>query len=497
MAISTSEIVRVNQTLTAPGSVDELGKTLFLSSDASVRRGLGAQRARSYSSATAVSADFGSTSVASRAAQTYFSQVPYPKDLIIGRFNAEDTAATLRGGAIDYTTAAGLSAGTLVYPDADGSVTLTLADLASADTAAKVATIVNTAVAGASDAPLGTGSTCVADGGVLLISFVGTSNNGVYFTGTAAAALGLDAGSGGVITSGYVEEDIGDALTSINAEATTRFYFIGLDPSLNDSDNMESAALWAEAAQDGAVFCAESNDLDTATAGASGTPALDMVERDLRSSFLFYSGRTDYKALSMAARMSSVNFGGSGTLITAMFRQLPGTVPDDLDSTTRGTLDDRNINYYSALTGPGGGRNVVINGKMIDGVFLDVKYWVDWFSRKVREDVMDLLVTNPRIPQTNTGISALHGVISRVCESGKINGGIAPGNLDAATTATMQQVIGRAHDGYLPNGYLIHIGDLASQSATDRANRKTPPIRVFLKASGAFQNVSIDVSFNS
>ena len=210
--------------------------------------------------------------------------------------------------------------------------------------------------------------------------------------------------------------------------------------------------------------------------------------------FLIWSATADYKAVSMAGRLSSVAFSQAGSLITLAYKSLPGCTPDVLTATQRSELDRKNLNYYRAISG----KNLVIGGSTLKPrTWVDVRYWVDWVKDAIRTDVFNLLTTSRRIPQTQTGITAIRDTITSVCEQGVRNGGIAPGQVSPALQARIAQAIGGDFEGFLPNGYLIHIEPLSTQSQTSRDAREAPPISVFFKGSGAVHFVDIDLTFEN
>ena len=165
-----------------------------------------------------------------------------------------------------------------------------------------------------------------------------------------------------------------------------------------------------------------------------------------------------------------------------------------MNSTQRNELERKNLNYYESVAG----KNVVRGGSTLKPrTWVDVRYWVDWIKDTIITDSFNLLTSARLIPQTQAGITIIRDVITNVCEEGVRNGGIAPGQVSPGMAARIRQAIGGTFDGYLPNGYLVHIEPLARQSQTARDAREAPAISVFLKGSGAVHFLSIELSFEN
>ena len=131
------------------------------------------------------------------------------------------------------------------------------------------------------------------------------------------------------------------------------------------------------------------------------------------------------------------------------------------------------------------------------GTWIDVRYWLDWLVNATQVEVFSLLRSG-RVPQTQAGVAAITDVVERICEEGVANGGIAPGQVSPALVSDIRLATGnQAFDGFLSTGYLVHVGSVASQSQADRDARKSPPVRVWVKGSGAIHFIDIDVTFLS
>ena len=114
----------------------------------------------------------------------------------------------------------------------------------------------------------------------------------------------------------------------------------------------------------------------------------------------------------------------------------------------------------------------------------------------VQTDVFNLLTTSNKLPNTIDGVAAIKNVITDVCEQGVQNGGIAPGVTSEALSAEIRSVTGnRNFDGNLNNGFLVHAGNPAALSQTQRDDRTTVAFSVWVKLSSAIHELEINLTF--
>ena len=128
--------------------------------------------------------------------------------------------------------------------------------------------------------------------------------------------------------------------------------------------------------------------------------------------------------------------------------------------------------------------------------YIDARYFIDWMVDAIQTDVFNLFNTSNKLPNTIDGVAAIKNVISDVCEQGVQNGGIAPGVTSEALSAEIRSVTGnRNFDGTLNNGYLVHAGNPAALTQSQRDERDTVAFNVWVKLSGAIHNVVVNLTF--
>ena len=317
-----------------------------------------------------------------------------------------------------------------------------------------------------------------------------------YMTDVAqevASALGLDSASGGIITQGHVSEAIEEAMDAIN-RLDDSWYFVSLDSGITAAIDLLALSRWVQAANNYMLALDVTGD-SVLVQGESTSLAAQIAALEQERTFLVWSRTADHKALSLAGRLSTVNFDGQNTLITAKFKSLPGTVPDLLTTAQKEELDRKRVGYYTRF-GPDA---IFAEGWLANGDWIDVRYWLDWITNAIQTEVYNLLRQHPtRVPQTNQGIASITATIERTCEAARRNGGVAEGQVSEAIANDIRLATGnRDFDGTLILGYLVWVGSLADQAQPDRDARKSPPFKVWLKGSGAVHFADISLIFTN
>ena len=256
------------------------------------------------------------------------------------------------------------------------------------------------------------------------------------------------------------------------------WYFVALNSGITVAIDLLALSRWVQAANNYMLALDVTGD-SVLVQGESTSLAAQIAVLEPERTFLVWSRTSDHKALSLAGRLSTVNFDGQNTLITAKFKSLPGTVPDVLTTAQKEELDRKRVGYYTRF-GPDA---IFAEGWLTNGDWIDVRYWLDWLSLTIQFEVYGLLRQHPtRVPQTDAGIASITAAVERVCEAGRRNGGIAPGVVSEVLANDIRLATGNpSFDGLLTLGYLVSVGRVADQSQANRDARIAPPISVWLK----------------
>ena len=500
-----SDIVRVTAQITSTGeSRKEFGRTLFiyratdpynpgdLATLAAVRgdrvRDLGVN---SYADAAAVAEDFDSVDVAHVAAQAYFSQDPFPRNLMTAAWFESGADTVIRSGA------AVTGAGRLSAIQALGAVasiivagqTITV-DVSGVSSISAIAPLLQSAIRTITNPDLSHVNVSYGTDNIFHIDDEDGNDIG-RFVGSLAEQLGL--GVTAEYLPGRPAESITDFMDRV-AAIDDEWNWVTVESAIaNDYADVNAIAGWVEARD--AILVVDSTDIGVLSAGETTSIPARLSAQQLARTAVVWSHTADYKAVSLAARMSSQNFSVPNALITAKFKVLPGRVPDVITGTHKRELDRKRLNHYS----PYGASGRVVEGWLLKpGIWIDTQYWLAWLKSASRTAVYNALVSTNKIPQTRDGVRVIMDAVEGVLEQGVLNGGCAPGTVTAPLASDIRSATGNQRfDGFLSTGYLIYATPLAQQLQADRVDRKAPPVRVWVKGSGAIHFADISITFEN
>lgn len=158
---------------------------------------------------------------------------------------------------------------------------------------------------------------------------------------------------------------------------------------------------------------------------------------------------------------------------TWAYKSLGGLTPSDFSATHIALLEAANLNYYEKLAG----LNVTRNGKVKAGEWIDIIRFRDWLENDMRVRVATVLLSNPKIPYTDSGIALVKAAMVASLMQGQTNGGISE-----TTIAT---------DGSLIPGFEVSVPAAANISAADKAARILNNCKFEAYLSGAIHVVKI------
>jgi hypothetical protein len=181
------------------------------------------------------------------------------------------------------------------------------------------------------------------------------------------------------------------------------------------------------------------------------------------------------------------NSGLANSAFTLKFKQEVGIATEPLSVTERGILEGKNGNAYLSY---GNYYSIFEQGKMVNGTFFDEKINLDMLVNNLQLSIMDLLYQNPKVPQTDAGVTQLIQACNDACSEAQRLGFIGSG------TWTGPNVLNLKNGDALPNGYLVQAPAVSTQSQADREARKSVPLYVAIKETGAIHSVLIGVYVN-
>ena len=189
------------------------------------------------------------------------------------------------------------------------------------------------------------------------------------------------------------------------------------------------------------------------------------------------------------SRALSTDFTGSNTAFTMHLKSISGFASDPIMSDTVLALAQAaGADVYGNI---GGIAQVFTSGT---NGFFDSVYNLLWFM--ITEQITGynfLRQTNYKIAQTEKGMAGLKGSCNTPCTEAVTAGYVAPGVWDSPDFFGDK-------DDFIRNikdfGFYIYSSPVALQTSADRQARKSPPIMIALKESGAIHSGSIIIQVN-
>lgn len=459
-------ITKENPTVTAAGF-----GTLLVLSDSDLLTTT--TRVKSFSTDTAVSTFFGSSSEEYLYANAFFNQDAslenHPDEIIFGRYADADTVATLECGDSPLTVLATWQAvtdGEFTVDIDGGTVNLTSLDFSTITSLDDVATVIDTA--------LGVNGSCYyqinkfvfesattgASSTITLLDTVavpaGTDISGSSYLDGDVAKSGTNPG-GSVLSQGQAAETVAAAITAIE-NVNNDWYALGALKKFRDVSATEDMADEIESRRK--MFLIATNDANTLVSGSTSTFAYYLKNANYkRSACIYHDNSTLYPDSAWLGLQLPKTIGQTNWA----FKTLPGIAEGadvDIDPVTL-TEDQKtnalavNANLYSTTLGAdftyngtmGGGRNADK-----DGEYIDIIRNIDFLQARIEEDLMSLLLEVDIIPYTNGGISIVDNRLkSSLNTYGVIQGILVDGTVETTVPKRSDTTQANRDDRILPD----------------------------------------------
>lgn len=340
-----------------------------------------------YTSLSAVAADFAANTPTYRMAQAAFAQDPRPRQVKVvktGLAVAQSVTFSVAAATSGIVTAL-----TLYRPD--GTSASYSYTQAGADTTTDIATALAAAInAGETGSP--------ASSALAVVTYANVTDGDLYF-------FSLDANLS-TFLDGTADPGLSarmDAALLVDAD----FYGVVID--CNSNACVQAMAGWAET--NDRLFVASTADARELTSGGVMGAALKAAAYD-RTACIYHSIPRQYAAAAwMASRLIDPDRGQK----TWAFATLAGITVDTINGTQRGYLNGDNMNFYVTLAG----RNVVLGtqtalpggGYVASGEWIDIIHGTDWLKVRIQEDVAALIMNAGKLPYDQGGIDAIGACI--------------------------------------------------------------------------------------
>lgn len=495
--LSVSRVVDVQVNFTPQAAPTTRFDTLLIMGDSGVVDT--GEAIREYNDINTVAHDFGTVAPEYLAAVAFFSQVPRPSTCYIGQWANAGTKGRLIGGLLtpqqilisNWNT---ITAGSFKFSlDGSGTPVQVLGcDFSAAPTLNGVASIVQSAIrltggpGAANISFIWNGTQFVCQSGTTGV----TSSIGFFSAPTGAgtdisAQLMMTAGTAIRSTPGMATETPVQAVVRVDGRG---WYAVSFAASrvLTDIEH-QAVSGYIEAADDKHMYGITTNEqtcLDPASVSDIGS--LSMLADYMRT-VVQWSLTNPYAICSFFGRALTTNFEGSNTTITMKFKVEPTVFPEILSGSQATTLASKRINTYVQYN-----NDVAITqeGVMSGRAYFDEMHGLDWLSNRIQSDLFNVLYTNPKVPQTNSGVHVLVTTCDASMSQGATNGLIAPGIWNAPGFGGLNQ------GDTLHYGWYTFAENVDSQSQADREARISPLIQIAAKLAGAIHFVDVLINVN-
>lgn len=290
---------------------------------------------------------------------------------------------------------------------------------------------------------------------------VGTSGTKIVCTAVAGTLVSFVPGKG--IKMKDVTADAGFAANIALIAADDNDWY-GMALALTSKAYNEAAALWSQA--NGKIFLPMSADFDladaTVTAGDLGSDLLALSYTRMWGLWHNFIAGTEWGNAAWLSSTLSFEPGNA----TAALKTLPGISADTLTAGQMAGITAKRWSRYMVQ----GGIAVTFESLTPSGRFIDVTRFADWLDITIKLAVFAVLVNDPKVPYTASGLAKIEGAIRGALKQGQT----APN--DGLTTDVDP---------------VVTIAPVAQQAPSDRATRRLRQIKWSAQLSGALHGLAI------
>jgi hypothetical protein len=171
----------------------------------------------------------------------------------------------------------------------------------------------------------------------------------------------------------------------------------------------------------------------------------------------------------MAAKCLSFPSGSE----TWAFKQLAAVYPSDISTTLRTALTEGGSNFFAQYAG----RNITMNGKVRGNEWIDIIRGRDWLQNDMRLRICSLLISEPKIPYTNSGIAKVQNEMIASLKAAQTRGIVAEDEYDG--------------NGDLALGFVTSVPNSQNVTATQKASRILQDCKFSARIAGAIHAARI------
>lgn len=158
---------------------------------------------------------------------------------------------------------------------------------------------------------------------------------------------------------------------------------------------------------------------------------------------------------------------------TSAFKTLASVYPSELTTTEMKALEGNNMNFFVTV----GNKNITMNGKTRGGEWADIIRFRDWLKNDMQVSVVNLFVSRPKVPYTDSGIALVQNQMIASLKHGQNAGGVAEDEFD--------------EDGNTIPGFVTSVPLAASIPTSEKASRKLRKCKFKARLAGAIHFAEI------
>ncbi len=227
-----------------------------------------------------------------------------------------------------------------------------------------------------------------------------------------------------------------------------------------DANNIANVAVWTEANKK--IFVAQTTDYSALVDTEGGITDV-LADAAYTRTYIQYTGTpAQYGVLGLLAQRLTADPGSD----TWAYKTVAGLTADSLTPTQLTNLDTENANYYINVAGV----NVALFGRASSGLFVDITRGIDALAADIQTRIYNLLISNPKVPFTQAGISQVGGQVRAALQAA-----VATGFLSG-------------EDGFQPSVSLPLVGNA---NPIDKKARVLKGVNFVAYAAGAVHQVRI------
>ena len=252
------------------------------------------------------------------------------------------------------------------------------------------------------------------------------------------------------------------------------------------TDQFSSIVDWGEANDSMILNCVSGTPLTEVLDSGLDTDICSILKNKGARHCFSLCSNDPYAAVSLAAIFGSVNYSVSQASITGNFKKL-STPADEFTSTQINTIESKKGVYYTSVDSSGSvdvGRVFNSVSSSSYGEFIDNIFDLDAFINQLQTALYNALTSQvSKLPQTPDGQDILIKAASRVGQDFIDNGYLGARKIIDSLSGEEKETVGYE--------MLSKPEDILDLSDSDRAERKSAPIKMALYPAGAIHSVDV------